>query len=98
MFDGHQVMLGRDLARLCYGKAHTGKLGELRRRYWFDFYRLGASNHYGTEAIKNHFGIPKSTSQLNLAAWPHVLPAGAKGETEFAHKVWISIHNARCMG
>jgi hypothetical protein len=37
--------------------------------------------------VKEHFGIGRKAPTVGLAAWPHVLLAGAKGETVFARKM-----------
>src|SRR5262249_8214303 len=85
-FTAYRVILARDLSRLCYENEDTSGLGKLLRRYGLDFMTLGASVHDVQSLLRDHFGLSKHTSQANFVAWPHVLLAGAKGETEFARK------------
>jgi len=90
-FEGHRVILARDLARLCYEDGDTSTLGKLLKRYDVEFLTIGTSGYNDRRFIIDHFGLNKHTSQANFVAWPHVLLAGAKGDTEFACKMWTYI-------
>lgn len=91
-FQGHRVMLARDLAYLGYGRENIGTLAKLFERKGIDFLRETKGNyHNGNNLIKAHFGLSKYAPDVKLVAWPHVLIVGANGETEFARKLWAYI-------
>jgi hypothetical protein len=90
-FAGYRVILARDLSLLCYENEDISGLGKLLKRYNLMFLTLAGSGHDVQSLLRDHFGLSKHTSQANFVAWPHVLLAGAKGETEFARKMWAYI-------
>ena len=86
-FNGHAIMLARDLARLMYGTEDTSDLGKLLRTYGFDCLRIGACGSQSKTLLTDHFHLSKFDSKATFATWQHFLILGMYGQTTHARKV-----------